>query len=55
MDLVSIQREIALVGGFYQRCFNMPENPGFVTALGVIEALKRDQLSEKTPYIDSEI
>lgn len=42
MDLASVQKEIALVGAFYQRAFSMPENPGFATASGVIEALKRD-------------
>jgi type II pantothenate kinase len=41
MDLRSIQNEIAAVGEFYQRKFIMPENPGFATAMGVIEALKR--------------
>jgi type II pantothenate kinase len=41
MDLASVKREIALVGGFYQRAFNMPENPGFVTAMGVLEGMKK--------------
>jgi type II pantothenate kinase len=41
LDLASVRREIALVGGFYQRAFIMPENPGFVTALGVLGALRK--------------
>jgi len=41
MDLLSVQREINLVGEFYRRRFTMPENPGFATALGVIEVMKR--------------
>jgi type II pantothenate kinase len=43
MDLVSIQREIMLVGDFYQREFIMPENPGFATAMGVLIALRKLQ------------
>lgn len=41
MDLNSIQKEIALVGEFYQRTFIMPENPGFATAKGVLEVMKQ--------------
>ncbi|MBW6466307.1 MAG: hypothetical protein K0B06_07390 [Brevefilum sp.] len=41
LDLASVKREITLVGGFYQRAFIMPENPGFVTAMGVLAAIKR--------------
>lgn len=41
MDLASVQMEISLVGEFYQRCFIMPKNPGFATAMGVIESLMR--------------
>ena len=39
MDLVSIRREIALVGTFYDKTFIVPENPGFGTVMGVLEAL----------------
>ena len=39
MDLVSVQKEITLVGEFYQRTFIMPENPGFATAMGVLLAM----------------
>jgi type II pantothenate kinase len=42
MDLRSIQKEIDLVGEFYQRAFTMPENPGFATAMGVLKALKKE-------------
>lgn len=42
IDLRSIQKEIALVGDFYQRKFTMPENPGFATAKGVIEVMRRE-------------
>ena len=42
MDLRSVQKEIALVGEFYQRTFTMPENPGFATAMGVLTALKKE-------------
>jgi type II pantothenate kinase len=41
MDLASVKQEIALVGGFYQRAFIMPENPGFATAMGVLEGMKK--------------
>lgn len=41
MDLASVQKEIALVGEFYQRAFIMPKHPGFATAKGVIMALKK--------------
>lgn len=41
MDLESIKREIDLVGDFYNRNFIVPENPGFATARGVLEVLKR--------------
>ncbi len=40
MDLKSIQQEIALVGEFYAKKFTMPKNPGFATALGVIDVVK---------------
>ena len=39
MDLGSIRREIDLVGEFYDRVFTIPENPGFGTAMGVLQAL----------------
>jgi len=39
MDLESICREIDLVGEFYQREFVVPENPGFGTAMGVLQVL----------------
>jgi type II pantothenate kinase len=41
LDLASVKREIALVGGFYQRAFIMPGNPGFATAMGVLEGLRK--------------
>jgi type II pantothenate kinase len=41
MDLKSIRNEIDLVGEFYDQSFIVPESPGFGTAIGVIEALKR--------------
>jgi type II pantothenate kinase len=41
MDLESIQREVRLVGKFYDRDFTIPENPGFGTAMGVLEMLRR--------------
>jgi len=41
MDLESIQREVRLVGRFYDRDFTVPNNPGFGTAIGVLEVLKR--------------
>ncbi|MFA7406679.1 MAG: hypothetical protein WCY93_02425 [Anaerolineaceae bacterium] len=53
MDLVSIQKEIALVGEFYQRSFNMPEHPGFATARGVIDVMKRETHHEGLHRIDS--
>lgn len=40
MDLASIRREISLVGEFYDREFTIPENPGFGTAMGVLEVLR---------------
>ena len=40
MDLESIRNEIALVGDFYQRSFIIPENPGFGTAMGVMEVMR---------------
>jgi len=40
MDLESIRREITLVGTFYDKDFIIPENPGFGTVTGVLEALK---------------
>ena len=42
MDLQSIQKEIALVGQFYQRSFIMPEDPGFATAKGVLEVMGKE-------------
>ena len=42
MDLKSVRREIRLVGEFYNRSFNMPENPGFGTVLGVLAALGQE-------------
>lgn len=42
MDLKSVRREIRLVGEFYNRSFNMPENPGFGTVLGVLVALGQE-------------
>ena len=41
MDLGSVQKEIALVGEFYQRAFLMPENPGFATAMGVLAGMRK--------------
>jgi type II pantothenate kinase len=41
LDLASVKRELNLVGGFYQRAFIMPENPGFVTAMGVLGVLRK--------------
>lgn len=41
MDLKSIQREINLVGAFYQRTFIMPDNPGFATARGVLVGMQK--------------
>lgn len=41
MDFKSVQKEIGLVGEFYQRDFIMPENPGFATARGVLVALEK--------------
>jgi type II pantothenate kinase len=41
MDLESVQREVRLVGEFYDRDFTIPENPGFGTAMGVLEVLRR--------------
>jgi type II pantothenate kinase len=41
LDLVSIRREIALVGEFYNREFIIPENPGFGTVMGVLSILQQ--------------
>lgn len=41
MDLKSVQREIKLVGDFYQRDFIMPPDPGFATARGVLAAMEK--------------
>lgn len=41
MDLLSIKKEIGLVGEFYKKQFTMPENPGFATAIGVIEVMNK--------------
>ncbi|MGI6741515.1 MAG: Fumble domain-containing protein [Brevefilum sp.] len=41
-DLESIRNEINLVGQFYHREFTIPDNPGFGTASGVLEGLKRE-------------
>ena len=40
MDLKAIQKEVCLVGEFYQRSFVIPENPGFGTAMGVLVAMR---------------
>jgi hypothetical protein len=41
MDLaVGAGEKLPLVGGFYQRTFIMPENPGFATAMGVLVGLE---------------
>ncbi len=40
MDLELIRREIDLVGEFYGREFIIPENPGFGTAMGVLQVLR---------------
>lgn len=53
LDLASVQKEIALVGEFYRRPFIMPENPGFATAMGVIMAIRQDQLKVNTRQIDT--
>jgi hypothetical protein len=37
--LAAICREIALVGTFYNKTLVIPENPGFGTMTGVLEAL----------------
>ena len=42
MDLESIRNEIDLVGEFYQREFIVPDHPGFGTAMGVLEILKKE-------------
>ncbi len=44
MDLISVQKEIALVGAFYQREFIMPEDPGFATARGVLAVMGNGEL-----------
>ena len=44
MDYVSIQKEISLVGEFYQRVFVMPEDPGFATARGVLAVMGNGEL-----------
>jgi hypothetical protein len=41
MDLESVQREVRLVGKFYDRDFTIPANPGFGTAIGALEVLRR--------------
>lgn len=41
MDLQSIRKEVDLVGEFYNQSFIVPENPGFGTAIGVLEVLKQ--------------
>jgi len=41
VDLESIRREINLVGKFYDRELTIPDNPGFGTAMGVLEVLRR--------------
>lgn len=41
MDLVSIRKEINLVGEFYNRSFVIPEDPGFGTVMGVLAVLKQ--------------
>ncbi len=43
MDLQSIRKEVDLVGEFYQKTFIVPENPGYGTVRGVLEALKQDE------------
>ncbi len=40
MDLESIRNEVNLVGKFYECQITIPENPGFGTAMGVLEKLK---------------
>ncbi len=42
MDLQSIRKEVNLVGSFYQKTFTVPEDPGFGTVMGVLQALKRN-------------
>jgi len=42
MDLVSIRKEIDLVGEFYDRNFIIPENPGFGTVYGALMAYTKD-------------
>ena len=42
MDLESIRKEVDLVGGFYQRKFIVPEDPGFGTAMGVLQVLRQE-------------
>lgn len=44
MDLQSIQKEVALVGDFYQRSFIMPDDPGFATARGVLAVMGNGEL-----------
>jgi type II pantothenate kinase len=46
MDLESIRREIDLVGGFYERAFIVPENPGFGTVMGVLTAMQKEKASQ---------
>jgi type II pantothenate kinase len=43
MDVQSIRKEVELVGEFYGRSFNMPDIPGFGTAMGVLTVLKSVQ------------
>jgi len=42
MDLESISKEIDLVGEFYQSQFIVPEDPGFGTAMGVLQVLRQE-------------
>ena len=41
MDLESVRKEVRLVGEFYDREFSIPDNPGYGTAIGVLEILKK--------------
>jgi len=42
MDLEAIRNEIDMVGEFYQRQFIVPEDPGFGTAMGVLQVLRQE-------------
>ncbi|MEA3327077.1 MAG: Fumble domain-containing protein [Chloroflexota bacterium] len=42
MDLESIRDEIDMVGEFYQRKFIVPDDPGFGTAMGVLQVLRQE-------------